>query len=296
MKRYLIFLLLILFPYSVYAEMDFMYSRSVKTEKMSFSYETDENDIGGIMVGADGMALMEKSDIGHANRQFNYLHKDYPELRIYSPDETNKQEYMVIAHSGTEGRITNMYGSLLIFPSGNGRIYYNGHSGFAYAQVWWANSTYGQILYGLSDTGGNQLIFTSMGSSNDYRDHNIPPCIDPTIIMQGRDNVSGAGANHQMLMYFSSADNAGVIRTNSGTFTVKPYSGIFEIDGNTIQLDSLRSSNPARPADNSAVVWVSDGTGYGDDGDVMIAVNKDGVCHYGKLFDFDVDYDGVWNP
>jgi hypothetical protein len=46
------------------------------------------------------------------------------------------------------------------------------------------------------------------------------------------------------------------------------------------------SSDPGEPDEGSAVLWMSDGTGKGDDGDVMIASNPNGTTKYGTLFDY----------
>ncbi len=46
-----------------------------------------------------------------------------------------------------------------------------------------------------------------------------------------------------------------------------------------------KSSDPVQPAEGETVVWMSDGTGKGDDGDVMIASTAGGVTNYTTLFD-----------
>jgi len=46
-----------------------------------------------------------------------------------------------------------------------------------------------------------------------------------------------------------------------------------------------KSADPAEPAEGEFVIWMSDGTGKGDDGDVMIASQAGGVTNYGTLFD-----------
>ncbi|RLD22889.1 MAG: hypothetical protein DRI71_06780 [Bacteroidetes bacterium] len=46
-----------------------------------------------------------------------------------------------------------------------------------------------------------------------------------------------------------------------------------------------RSSNPNSPTEGKTVIWMSDGTGHGDDGDVMIASTAGGVTRYSTLFD-----------
>lgn len=46
-----------------------------------------------------------------------------------------------------------------------------------------------------------------------------------------------------------------------------------------------RTSDPAKPAEGNMIVWMSDGTGLGDDGDVIIASTAGGVTNYAVLFD-----------
>lgn len=46
-----------------------------------------------------------------------------------------------------------------------------------------------------------------------------------------------------------------------------------------------RSSDPPEPAEGTFVIWMSDGTGKGDDGDIMIASKAGGTTKYGTLFD-----------
>ena len=45
------------------------------------------------------------------------------------------------------------------------------------------------------------------------------------------------------------------------------------------------SSDPSEPSEGESVLWMSDGTGYGDDGDVCIASQAGGVTHKAILFD-----------
>lgn len=46
-----------------------------------------------------------------------------------------------------------------------------------------------------------------------------------------------------------------------------------------------RSSDPTEPSEGEYVIWMSDGTGKGDDGDVMVASKAGGATKYGTLFD-----------
>lgn len=46
-----------------------------------------------------------------------------------------------------------------------------------------------------------------------------------------------------------------------------------------------RSTDPTEPTEGQCVIWMSDGTGKGDDGDIMIASKAGGTTNYGTLFD-----------
>ena len=46
-----------------------------------------------------------------------------------------------------------------------------------------------------------------------------------------------------------------------------------------------RSSDPTEPTEGHAVIWMSDGSGKGDDGDIMIASQAGGATKYATLFD-----------
>ena len=47
-----------------------------------------------------------------------------------------------------------------------------------------------------------------------------------------------------------------------------------------------RSADPPEPAEGFYVIWMSDGTEKGDDGDVLIASNPDGTTKFGTIFDY----------
>lgn len=47
-----------------------------------------------------------------------------------------------------------------------------------------------------------------------------------------------------------------------------------------------RSSDPGDPAEGRSVLWMSDGTGAGDDGDIMLKITAGGVTKTTTLVDF----------
>jgi hypothetical protein len=48
-----------------------------------------------------------------------------------------------------------------------------------------------------------------------------------------------------------------------------------------------KSADPSAPAEGEFTIWMSDGTGKGDDGDILIAVTAGGATKWKTLFDFD---------
>jgi hypothetical protein len=66
-------------------------------------------------------------------------------------------------------------------------------------------------------------------------------------------------------------------------------SDLLQVDG-SVALDYLalteRSSDPPDPAEGRSFLWQSDGTGSGDDGDIMIKITAGGVTKTATLIDF----------
>lgn len=53
-----------------------------------------------------------------------------------------------------------------------------------------------------------------------------------------------------------------------------------------VQILTRQVGDPPEPLAGKGIIWLSDGTGLGDAGDVMIAVNDGTNTKYGTLFDF----------
>ncbi len=49
-----------------------------------------------------------------------------------------------------------------------------------------------------------------------------------------------------------------------------------------------RSSDPPEPSIGTAIIWMSDGTGFGGDGDMCMASNPDGTTRKAILFRYDM--------
>ena len=61
--------------------------------------------------------------------------------------------------------------------------------------------------------------------------------------------------------------------------------GALTVHGGGLELVEL-SADPSNPAEGRAVLWLSDGTGSGDDGDVMFKITAGGSTKSGTLIDF----------
>lgn len=51
-----------------------------------------------------------------------------------------------------------------------------------------------------------------------------------------------------------------------------------------------QSSDPQKPAEGNSIMWLSDGTGLGNAGDLMIASTINGETKYNRLFNYEESY------
>ncbi len=82
-------------------------------------------------------------------------------------------------------------------------------------------------------------------------------------------HISGTGSDHSYI-------DQDVSPTSSPEF-VSPSVSVLKL--------LERTSDPAEPSEGECIIWMSDGTGKGDDGDIMIASKAGGTTNYGTLFD-----------
>jgi len=102
----------------------------------------------------------------------------------------------------------------------------------------------------------------------------------PTAITVGEQTVIGriTGGNVKAL---TQAELANLVNSEPGAIgDITPDVANFT----TITLIE-RSADPDAPAEGKCIVWMSDGTGKGNAGDVMLAVTAGGVTKYASLFD-----------
>lgn len=76
--------------------------------------------------------------------------------------------------------------------------------------------------------------------------------------------------------------------SNDGLLVQLDGSGLLPeafIPASTVKVKEA-SSDPANPSEGEAVIWMSDGTGTGDDGDILIKITAGGVTKTATLVDF----------
>lgn len=104
--------------------------------------------------------------------------------------------------------------------------------------------------------------------------------------------MASAAANDD---YFDFMNDASLLRLYNDAHATKP--GWVEIQnkpftGSTYIAGLERSADPPEPAEGEHVIWMSDGTGKGDDGDILIASKAGGVTKFATLFDHSAG--GAW--
>lgn len=110
---------------------------------------------------------------------------------------------------------------------------------------------------------GNQLILTSGGVNY----------------------IQSSGASGSLRLRTGGANDRLIITSdgNVGIGTATPASEL-DVDGAITQ--SELSADPADPAEGHSVTWQSDGTGSGDDGDIMMKITAGGTTKTVTLVDF----------
>jgi len=91
--------------------------------------------------------------------------------------------------------------------------------------------------------------------------------------------TAGSALNYAIYSAGGQSVHAGNFRI--GDTTAPTYE--LEVAGTFALLE--KSADPAEPAEGEAIIWMSDGTGKGDDGDVLIASKAGGTTKWTTLFD-----------
>ena len=82
------------------------------------------------------------------------------------------------------------------------------------------------------------------------------------------------------------ASNTAVYDDAAQTLTNKTITCTDNILDNCGTYTFEKQSQPSNPASDTSVVWMSNGTGFGDEGDIMILMNVSGTTRYATIVDF----------
>jgi hypothetical protein len=142
------------------------------------------------------------------------------------------------------------------------------------------------------DTGGTQrMIITATGlvgigtASPDDPLHIVADAGGDCLIFERTDkfkfSLDGAGG-----CGFYDAQTTSWAWFKDGTgFGIGTATPAYELQVNGTISGLEKSADPTEPAEGSFVIWMSDGTGYGDDGDICIASQAGGTTNKAILFD-----------
>jgi len=222
-------------------------------------------------VGSGFLSIMENSDIGNANRQPDTTTQ--PTLRLYSNDETSSSKCMDLYYDN-KGFITTQTGYIHLAPSGGQTIFGVASDLTKTPCLIKPDLTTQQVVFYVNTDGGKQFVLADSA----WTDYGHSPQTNPTLYIQSDSSVD-------IEEYTSICHNQtdGVISTGAGDINLTPDSNVVQIN-NVLKIIE-RSSDPSEPSEGETIIWMSDGTGKGDDGDVIIAVKANGVTRYGTLFD-----------
>ncbi len=153
-----------------------------------FTWETQGNDNWqeGITVGASTgsgyKSLMEKADMGNANRSPSGTSPD-PVLRVYSSDATQANDYIEMFHNQSNGLVKAPGGELHMTTSNSNYIF--GQTDTFYQSGLYqfkADQTNDEFKIPIDDSVGNQLVIGNYDNRNSDNDH--PTTTDPTLFIQ----------------------------------------------------------------------------------------------------------------
>ena len=77
-----------------------------------------------------------------------------------------------------------------------------------------------------------------------------------------------------------------MVINQDGTVGIGTQSPASELHINGALTLTEKSSDPSNPSEGQSVLWMSDGTGTGDDGDILMKITAGGVTKTVTLVDF----------
>ena len=208
-------------------------------------------------------------------------------LLTLSADETNAPFYSVQTHAGspwttltTRARMGNMNGSFGVAAA----FYGIGAGDYANGNYLLYETSRGFVL----KAGDNAVTMDSDGitliapESLDV-EHYIKWIDSPTTTTQAQ-----IGSNHLGALEVYSLGNQSYLPGGSLMVTIGTTGIDLENDGTFTAQNIViveRTAEPAKPAEGKAVLWMTNGTGIGDDGDVIIGVTAGGSSKYTIIHD-----------
>ena len=85
---------------------------------------------------------------------------------------------------------------------------------------------------------------------------------------------------------FKTNSNTRMVINQDGTVGIGTQSPASELHINGALTLTEKSSDPSNPSEGQSVLWMSDGTGTGDDGDILMKITAGGVTKTVTLVDF----------
>jgi len=227
-----------------------LYSNTTGSLNIAFGFNALNLNIGGIGNSAIGGYSLQNNAGGNYNMAIGF-----GALRANTSGGDNIGIGMYASRYNQTGSCNTSIGK---HTDGYGAGGVNSHS----------NNTIIGSFAGYNVTTGGSNVF--IGYQAGYRQTTL----GDRLIIDNVDRTSAANEIINSLIY--------------GVFNAASASQSLRINGYGIIKEALklleRSSDPLEPAEGECVIWLSDGTGKGDDGDVIIASQAGGTTNYGTLF------------
>ena len=216
-----------------------------------------------------------------------------------SPSTTGND--VIISAEGTDTNI-----DIAITPKGSGAVLSNGDvvvSGGSVTSATVATTTVSNTslntslnLYGGGTNGlGGRIVLEGRGQGLGVTIGNVTTgisiALSDIIIMGTGAFPTGNGNGGDVAIDGGAKDGTGtdgnvVIGGTRGNLGVGVAAPITKAHINGAITQNELSADPADPAEGSTVQWMSDGTGSGDDGDIMVKITAGGVTKTATLLDF----------
>jgi len=264
------------------------YSSAAGTTAISLFKDRIGDGTSGSYLNGAGVEFFKNAD-GYTSH--NHADNENPTLRFYGATSTGQKygeigvdDYSRLKFDGTVnqtvfGTNVTIDGSLLQF-SGNVRAFFG-------------ENTQGNDhpVFGGYDhpTSDNTPIVVMTDYSRRNLDFSAPANADPQLWLHS----GSATAANLLKLYHDDTDS--IIHSNAGDLKLSAAGGDIDCDDENVittgyisaeHIKGLeRGSDPTEPSEGEFVVWMSDGTGKGDDGDIMVASQAGGTTNYGTLFD-----------